>query len=920
MINRQPLLDINFLHNLDNERNRVIYARITSLTIENLPAERIEGVVTGGSIQIDGSSSVRRICNLTLTTKNLNINNIYWGLTTRVKIEIGLEKNFQFNISDNTELYEDYPDIIWFSQGIYVLTDFKTSNQINNYVITIAGKDKMCLLNGEVGGNFNATTDIGQEEIERADGTVIINKIPIHYAIREMIHHYAQERYENIIIKDIDTFALNILRNNNEAPVYIVETQRTEQYIELLTISNWASPSRTYYYKDNDEPIDFTEIDDNFHFKVMVDEDNLSLIEINTNEYASLIYYKDDDDNQIPCYILRVNKGEDIGYELTDIIYPEDLIAAPGETVTSILDKIIKQFGMYEYFYNIEGQFVFQAKQTYVNTSWNNMVTQDNESYVDPSQVRKYVQYSFEGSKLTTAYQNAPNIGQVKNDYTVWGKLKRANGSDLPIHMRYAIDIKPKFYRNFNGEIFMTPEYYTEFMNSDIVINYQSYKKHSLPEALQESDPLSWWHIEDWYEYYQAVTGSLPTASLSNYQSTNSIGYGGKLYFPNKENPELICSVEQTPSNPASNTLYLGTTPIFIFDMKDGFPVGYERDGNLNKARVAFQHRFNNCTHTLSWFLEHARLQGYESYCYQPFVPVNDTNDIEAINPFMVKQVDWREIIYQMAKDYYAHHTEDDYPMRLRKNNFIKEKNLDLFAYGKTGYEQYYHDLEAFWRLLYCPVEEMERYSEAGKIALGISQEEYYLEGKYAGWNTKVLSDPSSLIFWFDFFNAESLGLGPFSVPAIGSRPKVINNDGVKVIIYKDVPDIVYITQEEYDNYNTAKRLPTGYQYIIVDKPISTWEMKDINANQISNLFSYSTRGLTAQEEIDDAIYNFSYCNESITINSVPIYYLEPNIIISATDEQRVVNGYYILNKINIPLTYNGTMTLNAIKVPERIY
>jgi len=50
--------------------------------------------------------------------------------------------------------------------------------------------------------------------------------------------------------------------------------------------------------------------------------------------------------------------------------------------------------------------------------------------------------------------------------------------------MRYAIDIKPKFYRNFNGEIFMTPEYYTEFMNSDIVINYQSYKKHSLPEAL----------------------------------------------------------------------------------------------------------------------------------------------------------------------------------------------------------------------------------------------------------------------------------------------------------------------------------------------------------------------------------------------------------------------------------------------------
>ena len=81
-----------------------------------------------------------------------------------------------------------------------------------------------------------------------------------------------------------------------------------------------------------------------------------------------------------------------------------------------------------------------------------------------------------------------------------------------------------------------------------------------------------------------------------------------------------------------------------------------------------------------------------------------------------------------------------------------------------------------------------------------------------------------------------------------------------------------------------------------------------------------SSRSLTAHESIDDLLYNYAYSNETITITSVPIYYLEPNTIISAEDEQRKVNGYYIINKISLPLDYKGTMSITAIKVPERVY
>jgi hypothetical protein len=82
-----------------------------------MPLEQIEGKVTSGSINIDGASAIRRTCSLSLVAKDLNINEIYWGLQNKFKLEIGI-KNF---------IDEDYPDIIWFPQGIYVITGFNTT-------------------------------------------------------------------------------------------------------------------------------------------------------------------------------------------------------------------------------------------------------------------------------------------------------------------------------------------------------------------------------------------------------------------------------------------------------------------------------------------------------------------------------------------------------------------------------------------------------------------------------------------------------------------------------------------------------------------------------------------------------------------------------------------------------------------------
>ena len=54
------LNDSPFLEQLDRIRNKEQFVKITGLDFEERPLQAIEGRTTGGSITIDGNSSVRR--------------------------------------------------------------------------------------------------------------------------------------------------------------------------------------------------------------------------------------------------------------------------------------------------------------------------------------------------------------------------------------------------------------------------------------------------------------------------------------------------------------------------------------------------------------------------------------------------------------------------------------------------------------------------------------------------------------------------------------------------------------------------------------------------------------------------------------------------------------------------------------------
>ncbi len=332
-----------------------------------------------------------------------------------------------------------------------------------------------------------------------------------------------------------------------------------------------------------------------------------------------------------------------------------------------------------------------------------------------------------------------------------------------------------------------------------------------------------------------------------------------------------------------------------------------------------------------------------EAFIYSPILPndlANYAGDVitKLVYPDAVNEngqprqyalgydVDWRELIHIMADDWLAHNHEDDYEINLRKNNSWPELNINLFPYGRTNYEQYYIDFftyNGYWAGLYNIYEVLKQYylkhvelqeiyvDTWNTIQLMTNNEtymsQYFDSGAYKYWHKDIIDNPEKLLFWFDFFQADQMGIGKFAVSVIGDRPKTINDSTIKVIIYRDTPDVIYCTESEYEYYLSICAVKEGYAYIIID-------------DDLKSKFNRSIRGKTIHEQADTMLYQYSYYNDNVSISSVPIYYLNPNTIISIKDDLSQIIGYYIMNKIDISLAYNGTMTINAIKSPERIY
>ena len=74
-----------------------------------------------------------------------------------------------------------------------------------------------------------------------------------------------------------------------------------------------------------------------------------------------------------------------------------------------------------------------------------------------------------------------------------------------------------------------------------------------------------------------------------------------------------------------------------------------------------------------------------------------------------------------------------------------------------------------------------------------------------------------------------------------------------------------------------------------------------------------------AFNEIKMMLHEYTSYNESITIQSIPIYHLEPNTRIGVRDVDSDIYGDYMINSISVPFDINGTMSISAIRAATKM-
>ena len=494
------LYDKDFLLKLDKSKNKTIYARITALKFDETPVEWIEGRVTQGSVNIDGASAVRRTCSLSMVAQDFDYHDYYWGLNSKFKLEVGVQNLIDSNM----------PDIIWFNQGIYLISSFNTSRSTSNFTISINGKDKMCLLNGEVGGSLESSVDFGTIQEEDKNGVWRIRKIPIQEIIRNLVHTYAGEPYWNIIINDLNTYGLELLEYRYDTPMYI--------YRDAPSAENGNVDSGIYHNIIMENP----------YVKVGLENgqaENTLLKDIPASHLDTLVdsFIGAETDPEYvyvggkPYIFAKVEYGHTVGYRVTDLVYPGDLIAGVGESITSVLDKIKNMLTEFEYFYDLDGRFVFQKKKSFTSTMWSPLKQGDEgQDYIDTSLAESSsTAYTFSGSELITAFNNNPNLLNVRNDYSIWGERTGVSGAAIPIHMRYAIDKKPLSYQ----QIYFNESDRDYAENKYVVEQYNTRYGTTLTLRTQDEAKLFTAETSDWREViYQMALDYYKYNMLDNFE------------------------------------------------------------------------------------------------------------------------------------------------------------------------------------------------------------------------------------------------------------------------------------------------------------------------------------------------------------------------------------------------------------------
>lgn len=226
-----------------------------------------------------------------------------------------------------------------------------------------------------------------------------------------------------------------------------------------------------------------------------------------------------------------------------------------------------------------------------------------------------------------------------------------------------------------------------------------------------------------------------------------------------------------------------------------------------------------------------------------------------------------------------------------------------LIAYGTSVEGSYYdEELMAEWRKIFDPTS-----TSAKKGSTSFESRWYdYFGGKknspkWYGFNIDVIAAPEKLSYWLDIIDS-SAPIGQFGVNRIGRRSKVTENSQIENVFEGEVPDRVFVLnpgdpqkmREIMDSYNSI-----GQTYCF------------ISSNMKDNFMKMNSFG-TCYEDVRDLLYTHLMYNASVSITSIPLFYLDVNRIVHLNFRDMGIVGDYVINQMSWQIGSNNTMTLSV--------
>ena len=183
---------------------------------------------------------------------------------------------------------------------------------------------------------------------------------------------------------------------------------------------------------------------------------------------------------------------------------------------------------------------------------------------------------------------------------------------------------------------------------------------------------------------------------------------------------------------------------------------------------------------------------------------------------------------------------------------------------------------------------------------------------QHGKFRDEIFDNTMNMDYYLDFINPVTEKLKRISVENIGRRTQILNkNSDVNCVFEPYIPDVVLIKLD----YSTEP----NSQQTDMKKLREECEERSLNYCQVNeDIYDYLVPGRllnSGYQEVKQVFNQYINYSENISLQTLPIFFLEPNTCIEIQDKDTQISGNYMINSLSISL---DSLSINANKVISR--